>query len=195
MDAAKPVPASDETSKIPATDIRANRLAQKWTRKELLGRALWEILRTPFFAWVPRPLWGIRRQVLRLFGARIGGNVHIYPTVRIAIPWNLTIGDEAAIGDHAILYSLGPIAIGPRSTISQNAHLCAGSHDFRRADMLLLKPPIIIGANVWVCADAFVGPGVAIGDHAVVGARAVVMRDVAALDVVAGNPARTVGRR
>ncbi|WP_352527515.1 hypothetical protein [Mesorhizobium sp. M0060] len=61
--------------------------------------------------------------------------------------------------------------------------------------MPLLKLPIRVGSNVWICADAFVGPNVVVGEGAVVGARAVVMRPVAAGSVVVGNPARVVGRR
>jgi putative colanic acid biosynthesis acetyltransferase WcaF len=58
--------------------------------------------------------------------------------------------------------------------------------------MPLLKPPIDIGDEAWICADAFVGPGVNIGRGAVVGARAVAVSDVVPWAVVAGNPARQV---
>ena len=155
---------------------------------------LWDLAR-PLFAWSPRPLWGWRRFLLRCFGARIGRDVHVYPSARITIPWNISIGDQSAIGDRAILYALGSINIGRQVTISQGAHLCAGSHDYKRADMPLLKPPITIGDAVWVCADAFVGPNVEIGDHAIVGARAVAIKNVPAGAIVAGNPARQVGSR
>jgi putative colanic acid biosynthesis acetyltransferase WcaF len=56
----------------------------------------------------------------------------------------------------------------------------------------LLRTGLRIGANVWVAADAFVGPGVNIGDNVVVGARSVVLRDVEANTLVAGNPAKPV---
>ena len=83
-----------------------------------------------------------------------------------------------------ILYGLGPIRIGARSTISQGAHLCAGTHDHRRRDFPLVKAPITIGDDVWVCADAFIGPFVEIGDRAIVAARSVVMKPVAADTIV-----------
>jgi putative colanic acid biosynthesis acetyltransferase WcaF len=133
--------------------------------------------------------------LLRAFGAKVGANVHVFPTVRIFIPWNLDLGAQCALGDRATIYTLGRIVIGPRATISQNAHLCAGSHDYRRHDMPLLKPPIEIGADAWVCADAFIGPGVTIGDGAVVGARAVAVRDISPWTVAVGNPARVIGVR
>ena len=176
-------------------DIAANRRAQKWSTRELAGRAVWEALRGPLFAWTPRPMWAWRRSILRLFGAKIGRQVHLHPTVRIAVPWNLSIADEAAVGDCAILYSLGPISIGKRVTISQNAHLCAGTHDHRRRDMALLKPPITIEAGAWICADAFIGPGVTVSSESIVGARAVVTKDVPSRVIVSGNPARVLAPR
>lgn len=121
--------------------------------------------------------------------------MHIYPTARITIPWNLILGEGCAVGDHAILYALGPIMLGPRTTVSQYAHLCAGSHDWRNPAMLLTKPAIVVGADVWVCADVFLGPGVTVGDAAILAARAVVMRDVPSKTIVAGNPAQTIGKR
>jgi putative colanic acid biosynthesis acetyltransferase WcaF len=176
-------------------DILANRKAVKWSKKELAGRMLWEVLRGPLFAWTPRQLWGFRRGVLRLFGARIADHVHIHPTVEIAVPWNLHIAAAAAIGDRARIYNLGLVTIGPRATVSQYAHLCAGTHDYRKPDMPLVKTPISVGADAWVCAEAFVGPGVTVGDGAVVGARAVAVSDVPAGQICVGNPARSVKSR
>jgi len=170
-------------------DIGANRKAQKWARCEQIARILWGLAH-PLFVWSPRPFWGWRRLLLRVFGSQIGRAVHIYPSVRITIPWNLSIGDQSAIGDRAILYSLGPITIGERVTISQGAHLCAGTHDYLDPTMPLLKLPIVIEDEAWICADAFIGPGVHIGVGAIAGARAVVMKDVAADAIVIGNPAR-----
>ena len=108
---------------------------------------------------------------------------------------DLQIGDNASIGDGAIIYSLGSIYIGDDATVSQYAHLCAGTHDFRDASMTLLKQSISVGNGAWVCADAFVGPGVTVGSMAVVGACAVVVRNVDDNKVVVGNPARVVGDR
>jgi putative colanic acid biosynthesis acetyltransferase WcaF len=176
-------------------DIAANRKARKWSPAELVGRALWEILRGPLFAWTPRPLWGWRRAVLRTFGASIGRNVHVYPSARIAVPWNLHVGENSAIGDWVIIYNLGRIEIGRDVTVSQYAHLCAGTHDYKRPDMPLLKVPISIGDGAWICADAFIGPGVTVGSAAVVGARAVVVKGVEANAIVAGNPARVISKR
>ena len=177
-----------------ALDIAANRRARKWSTGALAGRALWDVASVAF-ALSPRQLWGWRNLLLRLFGARIGRQVHIYPNVRIAIPWNLTVGDNTAVGDGATIYSVGAITLGANVTVSQNAHLCAGGHNYRRRDLPLLAPPIVVADGAWVCADAFVGPGVSVGAYAIVGARSVALSDVDPWTIVIGNPARVQAAR
>jgi putative colanic acid biosynthesis acetyltransferase WcaF len=175
-------------------DILNNRTGRKYSPGEMLCRILWAVGR-----WLirlsPRPCFGWRRFVLRCFGAQIGAHVHIYPTTIIYFPWNLSVGDWSAIGEDALIYNLGPVTIGRKATISHRAHLCAGTHDYRQPDLPLLKPPIAVGDQAWICADAFVGPGVTVGEGAVVGARAVVFKDVEPWTVVAGNPAREIKKR
>ncbi|PYG25489.1 acetyltransferase [Pelagimonas varians] len=178
----------------PHIDIEANRAARKYSRKELLGRVLWS-LASLLFRFSPRLAWGWRNMLLRLFKARIGRNVRIFPTVRIIIPWTLTIDDGATVGDHAILYALGPMKIGASATVSQGAHLCGGSHDFRDPAFPLWRAPLTVESEAWIAADAFVGPGVTIGRGAVLGARAVAMKNIPANAVAAGNPAHIVGTR
>ena len=153
----------------------------------MLLRIVWAVA-WPLFRFSPRPLWGWRRAMLRVFGARIGAQVQVYPTVQITMPWHVRIGDQTAIGDRVILYALGPVYIGARVTVSQNAHLCAGTHDRSRTDRPLVKAPIFVGDDAWICADAFVGPNVTIGAGAVLGARAVAMRDLQIGAVGIGNP-------
>lgn len=178
----------------PTLDIQANRAARKWSAKELAGRVLWGACQ-PLFRFSPRLCWGWRRWLLRCFGARVGQAVQIHPSARIFIPWNLTIGDWSSVGFDALLYNLGPLEIGSRVTISQRAHLCGGTHEFRDPAMPLVKAPIWIGDDAWVCADTFVGPGVRIGSRAIAAARAVVVKEVAAGHIVAGNPARPINTR
>jgi putative colanic acid biosynthesis acetyltransferase WcaF len=176
-------------------DVESNRAAVKYGRSEMLRRVLWGVIGAPLFRLVPRPFFGLRAAILRLFGAEVGKHVNIYPSACVKMPWNLVIGDWSCIGENAYIYNLGRITVGSRVTISHRAHLCAGTHDHHKPSFPLLKPPISIGSGAWVCADAFVGPGVTVGEGAIVGARAVVVKNVAAGAIMAGNPARVVGLR
>lgn len=121
--------------------------------------------------------------------------MHMHPSVRVFIPWNLEIGDWSSVGFDALIYNLGPVRIGNNVTVSQRAHLCAGTHDHLDPAMPLIKSGITIGNNCWICADAFLGPGVEVSDGALVAARAVVVRDVPERLIVGGNPARVIGER
>lgn len=177
-----------------AIDIENNRLQRRYSRAEILKRVLWALV-NPLFRFSPRILFGWRRLLLRMFGAKVGRHVNVYNTARIYFPWNLEIADWSAIGEHAFIYNLGPVSVGERVTISQRAHLCAGTHDYTDPTLPLQKPPIVVEDQAWICADAFIGPGVTIGEGAVVGARAVVVKDVEPWQVVAGNPVRVVKRR
>src|SRR4029077_16986112 len=175
-------------------DIEQNRRARKYSSGEIIRRILWTLAQ-PLFRFSPRPCFGWRRFLLRRFGATIGRGVHVYPSATIYFPWNLGAGDESAIGEHAFVYNLGRGTIGGRATISHRAHVCAGTHDHTKPDFPLLRPPITIGPEAWVCADAFSGPGITIGEGAIMSARAVAMKDVNPWTIVVGNPAREGKRR
>ncbi|MGP1309972.1 MAG: WcaF family extracellular polysaccharide biosynthesis acetyltransferase [Phycisphaerales bacterium] len=162
---------------------------------EKVRRALWMLFGQPAMRLSFHNWYGLRAAWLRLFGARIGRHVRIRPTVKIEQPWNLTIGDNSSVGDHAILYCLGRVTIGSNVSVSQYAHLCAGSHDYTRADLPLLKPPVTIEDDVWIAADVFVGPNVTIGRGAVIGARASVFKNLEGGAVYGGEPARALRER
>lgn len=166
-----------------------------WTRREQIGRLLWAIAYRICFRCTFHNWYGLRAELLKLFGAKLGKNVRFRRTARIEIPWNLEIGDDVSIGEDAILYSLGPIKIGARSFLSQYAHLCAGTHDHTSRDYPLLREPITIGEDCWIAADAFVGPNVSIGDRTVVGARSSVFKDLPPDVIAVGNPARAIKPR
>lgn len=116
-------------------------------------------------------------------------------STRIFHPWLFSIGRWSIIADGVTIYNLGPIRVGEHVVISQDAYLCAGTHDYTRPDLPLLRPPITIESGVWIGAGAFIGPGVTIGRNSVVGARSVVVKDVPQGVVAAGNPARVIKDR
>ncbi len=184
---------SDEGSPEP-TAVETNRAGMKYTRREQGLRLAW-ILGLAVFRMTPRPCFGLRRWILRMFGASIGQRVNTYASTWIYFPWNFSAGADCALGEETLVYNLGRVSLGERTTVSQRVHLCAGTHDYRVPTMPLLKLPISLGSDVWVCADAFVGPDVVVGDGAVVGARAVVLRSVEEWTVVGGHPAKFLKRR
>lgn len=175
--------------------IAENRASSKYSRKELAARVLWGLTWSLLFRPSPRLLYGWRVFLLRTFGAKIGEHVHLYPTVKITQPWKLSIGAYSAVGDGVVLYNLGQMTIEGEVTISQRAHLCGGTHDFRDRKMPLIKSTVHIGRGAWICTEAFVGPGVTVGEEAIVGARAVVVKNVAKREIVGGNPAKVLGAR
>lgn len=166
-------------------------------RSEIARRYLWAAVQHSLFRWSPRGLHSFRVALLRLFGATIpaNGQVRIYPTARVIYPWKLTCAARVMIGPRVNLYNLAPITLGYGVQLSQSVHLCAGTHDYLRWAMPLLAQPIHIEANVWLGAEVFVGPGVTIGELAVIGARSVVVKDQPARRVCAGNPCRPLKPR
>jgi len=163
--------------------------------RDRLARAIWNFIQATAFRWSPRPLHTWRSLLLRLFGAKVGRGAHIYPGVRIWAPWNLEIGEQTGVADGVILYSQAKISIGRRTVISQGTHLCTGSHDYKKIGFPLFTAPISIGDHVWVAAEVFVHPGVEIGDGAVIGARAVVVKSMPPWMVCVGYPCEPLRER
>ena len=163
-----------------------------YPRREILRRWLWALVQATIFRWSPRPMHGFRTRLLRLFGANISEPSHVvvFPTAKVSYPWRLTLAPRSMVGPHVTLYNLGPITLQRGANLSQNCHLCAGTHDYNRWSMPLVTAPIIIGENAWLGADVFVGPGVTVGELCVVGARSVVVKNLPPRTVCAGSPCR-----
>jgi len=166
-----------------------------WSFKGRVGMLLWDFCWAVFCGWTPKPLNRWRLFWLKLFGAKLHGLPFVHQRARIQIPWNLTLHDRACLGDRANAYTLGEIEIGARAIIAQEAYLCTGTHDLKDPNVPLQVAKITIGEDVFVGARAFIMPGVAVGKRAVIGACAVVTKDVSQGTVVAGNPATPRGTR
>ena len=165
--------------------------------REHAQRIAWVIVESTLFRWSPRPWHGFRARLLKMFGADIPApsKVVVFPTVSVYFPAKLYLGERAMIGPNVKVYNLATIALQRGANISQNTHLCAGSHDYTRWSMPMVAKPITIGENAWVAADVFVGPGVSIGELCVVGARSVVVKSLPPGTVCAGNPCRVLKER
>jgi len=160
----------------------------------LLKRLLWSCVQLPFWLRIPRVMSPVRIALLRLFGARIERRC-LVGSARIWIPWNLQMGEFAAIGDGAEIYNLAPIRIGANSVVSQRSYLCTATHDYTKSNFPIYSLPITIGPSAWIAAAVFVGPGINVGEGAVVGACSVVTKDIPAWMVCAGNPCKVIKPR
>lgn len=160
-----------------------------------LRRALWGIVYWLLFRPTPGVMRSWRALLLRSFGATMGKGANVRPSARVWAPWNLEMGEYAAVAEGVIVYNMAKITIGNKATVSQYSHLCAGTHDYDSPNFQLYAEPITIGDEAWVCADSFVGPGVTIGEGAVLGARSVATKDMPAWMVCAGNPCKPLKER
>jgi putative colanic acid biosynthesis acetyltransferase WcaF len=160
-----------------------------------VARAVWGIAHLLLIRWTPRPCHAWRALVLRIFGAKLGRNCHVYAKAVIWAPWNLEAGDECGVADGAILYNQAPIRLGRRVVISQGSHLCTATHDYEDSGFPLITKPITVGDQAWIAGECFIHPGVTISEGAVIGARSVVTKDVPAWMVCAGNPCAPIKPR
>jgi len=158
-------------------------------------RFLWGVAYRVLFALSPVPCFGWRRLILRLFGANLHPTAKVYPSTRVWAPWNLTMGQWSALGPEVYCYNVAEVCLERDATVSFRAFLCTASHDIRRPDRPLITGPIRLRCGAYVFADAFIGMNVTLEEGAVAAARAVVVKDVAAYDIVGGNPARVIGSR
>lgn len=154
-----------------------------------LFRVAWMAAWTVLARFTPPPLHSWRRLVLRAFGAKVGKGARIHASVSIWHPANLEIGERALIGPGVRIYNQGAIAIGSLTVISQRAHLCASSHAVDDPHFQLVLRPIAIGRQCWIASEAFVGPGVAMADGSVLGARGALFAPTEKDGVYGGNPA------
>ena len=163
----------------------------------MLPKVLWRpvgsrLLRATFHNW-----YGARRAILRAWGATLSDSARIRPSARIACPWNLTIGRETSIGDHAVIDAHAAITLGDFVTVSQHAHLYAallgpGAEAYAQARG---PAPIVVEHDAWISANTFVGPGITIGAGAILGSKSVALHDLAPWTIYGGEPARPLKPR
>lgn len=163
-----------------------------------VGRIVWSCVWMVLCRWTPQGIgvfYWWRNFCLKLFGARIGKGVHVYPSARVWQPWMLEMGDYSCLANDVDCYTADRISIGRNVVVSQGVYLCAASHDITSSTFELVTMPIVLSADSWVASRAIVLPGVTIGEGAVVAAGAVVTKDVEQRTVVGGNPAKFIKKR
>jgi putative colanic acid biosynthesis acetyltransferase WcaF len=187
--------AYDASREIQAEDIADPYLRPAFSRKNQLMRVVWGVVRALLFRPSPRPLHAWRSFLLRCFGAQLGPNCHIYPKALIWAPWQLICADQVTLADDAEVYNPAPMHFGSHCIISQGAYLCGATHDYNSAAFPLHAYEMHFGAYTWICARAAVGPGVNVGEGAVLGMAAVTTRSLEPWTVYSGNPAVAVRER
>jgi putative colanic acid biosynthesis acetyltransferase WcaF len=156
--------------------------------------SLWLLAQALFMnSWLPGS--ALRVWLLRRFGATIGCGVVIKPRVRVKFPWRLSIGDHVWIGEDTWIDNLALVTIASHCCISQGVYICTGSHNWRSVQFDLITRPIEVGNHAWICAKAVVGPGVCIGEGAVLTLGSIATGKLAPWTVYAGAPAQASSRR
>lgn len=158
-------------------------------------RLIWNFVWIFFYRPTPRLFHSWRCFLLRIFGAKLGKSVHVYPSSKVWAPWNLEMDDYACLDEGVDCYSVANIKIGKNTTVSRYSYLCSASHDYKTDQMGLVIAPIKIGDHAWITTDVFIGPGVNIGDGSVITARSVVLSDISPWMIAKGNPAIEVKER
>lgn len=151
----------------------------------------------PSSAISPMSRW-VRYQLVRRMFRRCGRRVNVERRANFGSGRNISIGDDSGLGINCRIN--GPVAIGKHVMMGPDVHIIARRHRHARTDVPMAKQgyesaPVAIGDDVWIGARAIVLPGVKIGCGAIVGAGAVVTKDVPEYAVVGGVPARVLRSR
>lgn len=150
---------------------------------------LWKLVGWPAFRCTVQNWYGVRRAILRLFGATLADTTKVRPTTRIDRPWNLRAGALTVMGDDATLICAAPITIGDRCVVSQYTYLTTESRDLNNADRRHRREAITLEDDVWIATDTLVLPGSHVRAGTVVGARAMVDGELAGWSIATGEPA------
>lgn len=185
----------DSSQSALAEDVADPYLRPAFSLGNRLKRLVWNSVHLLLYRTSPIPLHAWRSFLLRCFGATMGANCHFYPGSKVWAPWNLHCADQVSAANGTELYNPAPMYFGSHAIVSQGAYVCGATHDYNRADFPLLAYEMRFGAYSWICARAAVGPGVQVGEGAVLGMGAVATKALEPWTVYAGNPATAVKTR
>lgn len=142
----------------------------------------------------------VRKEILKdlLSPCCRGNKVFIQPPFHADFGYNIVVGNNVELNFGCVILDCAKVTIGDNCLMAPNAQIYAAHHPIdakhRRDDehYYKLSTPVTIGNNVWIGGQAVICPGVTIGDNSVIGAGSIVVKDVPANVVVAGNPARII---
>jgi putative colanic acid biosynthesis acetyltransferase WcaF len=160
----------------------------------IISFSLWYVLSFLYFS-TPLPGSKLRILLLRLFGAKIGSNCVVKPSVKVKHPWLLRIGHSSWIGESVNIDNIFPVVIGSSTCLSQNVYVCAGNHDFRSTSFDYIKKITTIHGQCWICARSTISPGSIVNRCTVVGIGSTVKGSLEPYSIYYGNPIRLHGPR
>jgi putative colanic acid biosynthesis acetyltransferase WcaF len=158
-------------------------------------RVLWYYINVIFFQSHLFPISKIKVLLLRLFGAKVGSNVVIKPSINVKYPWRLSIGNNVWIGENVWIDNLADIVIEDNVCVSQGAMLLTGNHDYKKVAFDLIIKGIVLEQGSWVGAKSVVCPGVRLKSHAILSVGSVATKDLDAYGIYQGIPAVKVRER
>lgn len=157
-----------------------------------LKRILWLYINSIFLKSSFFPFNSLKVFLLRFFGAKIGKEVVIKPSVNIKYPWKLIIGDYVWIGEEVWIDNLDNVIIGNHTCISQGALLLCGNHNYKKSSFDLIIKPITIEEGVWIGAKSVVCGGVTCYSHSVLSVASVATHSLEAYSIYQGNPCQKI---
>jgi putative colanic acid biosynthesis acetyltransferase WcaF len=160
---------------------------------------IWYFVNVLFFKNPLAIFSSLKVVILKLFGAKIGKNFVIKPSVNIKYPWFLEIGNNVWIGENVWIDNLAKVSIGNNVCISQGAMLLCGNHNYKKSSFDLLVSDIIVEDGAWICAKAIVGPSygrsLRISSHSILSVASVANKDLESYCIYQGNPSRKIRNR
>jgi maltose O-acetyltransferase len=151
------------------------------------------VMKLHFVGYIPSHHY--RRFFYRLFGMNIGKGSTIHMGARLYNPRNIQIGNDSIIGEGVVLDGRDKLLIGDHVDIASEVMIYNSEHDVQSNDFKAKTAPVEISDYVFIGPRAIILPGVKIGKGAVVGAGAVVTKDVEEYSIVGGVPAQKIGER
>lgn len=159
--------------------------AEETEKRKVVDSLVWELNHTQ-----PRTEEYFKIQK-ELFQENIGENSIVVAPLQGVCFDRIKIGNNVFVNSNLLAMARGGITIEDNVQIAANVQLITNNHDMYDRMVLLCKP-VIIRKGAWIGAGASILPGVEVGKHAIVGAAAVVTKDVPDYAVVVGNPARVI---
>lgn len=141
------------------------------------------------------PCHPIRRLFCRIVMRSFHNSSSIRRNVDLRSPHRIAIGSYCNVNKHSVLDGRGTLIIGNNVDIAQDVHIWTEQHDYNSTSFKAITSPVVIKDYVWIASRATILPGVTIGEGAVVACGSVVTKDVPDYTVVAGVPARVIGKR